>query len=157
MLDLTRNFGFTLKHETLSCRCLCNFKSSSQSSPLLLGLNQGFTRRAWQSAVPSAPECTGTRFKAVQQQNLVFLHSSVLWFWNKSNTKITGLWQMCSGISSLRCTCLILPVSMASRSVPQQCQRKVSFQIPSEHGFELRGQYKQLLQRSPVRVKQQII
>lgn len=120
MLDLTRTFGFALKHETRHCHCLCfkpNFKSSSHSFPPLLEWVRDLSRRTWQSTIPSAPECTGTRFKAVQQQNLEFLHSSVLWFWNPSIIKSTGLWQMCSGISSLRYTCLILPVSTASRSV----------------------------------------
>lgn len=114
MLYLTRKFGFALKHETQSWRCLCNFKSSSGSLPPLLGVSQGFIRRTWQCAVPSAPECTGTRVKAVQQQNLVFLHSCILWFWNLSNIKIIGLWQMC--ISTLRYMCLILPVSMDALS-----------------------------------------
>lgn len=155
MLVLTGKSGFALKHETWSCHCLCNFKSSSQSFPPFLGMSQGFTRRTWQSAVPSAPGCTGTRVKAVQQENLVFLYSSVLWFWNLSNIKIIGLWQMCFGISSLRNTCLILPMPMAATSVSQQCQRKVPFKTSSEHGFVPRGHYIQHLQRSPVGVEQQ--
>lgn len=154
MLYLTRKFGFALKHETQSWHCLCNFKSSSGSLPPLLGVSQGFIRRTWQCAVPSAPECTGTRVKAVQQQNLVFLHSCILWFWNLSNIIIIGLWQMC--ISTLKIH-VPHPACVHGCSVSPQCQRKVCFKTCSEHGFELRGQHIHLLQRSPVRVKQHII
>lgn len=49
------------------------------------------------------------------------------------------------------------PACVHGCSVSPQCQRKVCFKTCSEHGFELRGQYIHLLQRSPVRVKQQII